>query len=489
MDALRWTLLIVAVLVIGGIYAWGRRGHIHAWWHGQRDDDSFRSDEEGEDVSDELQRLRDLMESEKDERPPRRTHTDRDADQFDYDLGIEVSAPRPVKSSRTGGDGERDVLLEAAAAKAATSKSGPLPPVSSPRVVASATSGKSRPALIEVGVPATKPEAVDFATGSESVSKPRVRPRVDEEQAVTTDVGEPISVEDAPVSYSNDAPLTGEQQIDGHMVDVDMQPEWKPEPAAPPVVMPHQNSLDLGDEQSSAPPPSAPPPNAPPVRRLDTVIVDGEIFDSQRHDQAADAASTGPNSDAESPDQRPASPGLSELGGRLMGWAKGLGEAVQARMPKRPEPPVKSTPELILVLHVMAPRGSHFSGDEVREALKSQKLTLGDNGLYQVLPAHRATTTPVVCVANMLEPGVLTDAELADLQTPGLSLFLRLPGPVEGVEALETLLTTAQAISRHLQGEMRDQARNRLTRQSISHMHEQVLEHARRMQIALSRKR
>ncbi|MCB1735042.1 MAG: hypothetical protein H6981_09050 [Gammaproteobacteria bacterium] len=550
MDALRWTLLIVAILVIGGIYAWGRREQILAWWHGQRDDDSYRVEEEGDDVSDELQRLRDLMESEKDDRPPRRTHTDRDAEQFDYDLGVEVSAPRPVQRAEAAG--ERDVLLEAAAAKAAKSK--PVPPVSQPRVVTGENRVKPRTAKIEIGAPsarfATRPVTdtgpADFATGADSVSKPRVRPRPVEAQsapAITPAITEaleavvpspsapptsnippskdepsdPVEVgQDVPMPM-NAGPLTGSREIDGHVVEttasardaVEVLPSAPvhevPEPqrqAEPPqrepaqaepvpqdvvVQKPLQSRLDLEEVEPT------PPPQARQVRRLDTVIVDGEIFDTKGRKLPKAEPVVSSDTGLESDEPRTPSPGLTELAervtGRVTGWFKGVGVAARERLPKRQEPPVQSTPELILVLHVMAPKGSHFNGDEVRDALLAQKLSLGDNGLYQVLPKHRATTAPVVCVANMLEPGVLTDDELDGLQTPGLSLFLRLPGPVEGVEALETLLTTAQAISRQLDGEMRDQARNRLTRQSITHMHEQVLEHARRMQIALSRKR
>ncbi|MCP5351679.1 MAG: cell division protein ZipA C-terminal FtsZ-binding domain-containing protein [Chromatiales bacterium] len=589
MDALRWTILIVGILVMAGFYAWSKRAQLLAWWHGQRDNDDFRFEEAGDDLSDELRRLRDLMESEQDERPARRGHRDRDIDQLDADYGIEVSAPRvvrrPVEETRQDAeragddDGSRDVLMEAAAAKVSGKHRNADVPVSAPRVSTAPPrplppKAPRKPVMVEVPSPSTEPgrppARPDFSIGADSVSAPRVRKAA---EAKPESVPEPPPVEQTPVmevspviapfgAAAGPAPADpgivdlgvadpgaptvahvddeavqmadpvaeparepepeSEPEADvrsGLMPDLEPNPEREPEPEPvreavlkpesasmpeparvpepqpqpdprPPIVAgssatapsgeaPRQTALDLGDDAPSMSPPAR--------RRLDTVIVDGEVFDTDRGPVAQPSAPEAKH-DAGHFVER-VGPGLTEIGGHVATWFKGLAGKAREHMPRKPEPPVQSTPELILVVHVMAGQGSHFTGDEIRAALRAHKLGLGENGLYEVLPKHRATTAPVVCVANMLEPGVLTDDELVDMQTPGLTLFLRLPGPVEGTEALEVLLTTAQAISRELQGEMRDQARNRLTKQTINHMHEQVLEHARRMQIALSRKR
>ena len=71
---------------------------------------------------------------------------------------------------------------------------------------------------------------------------------------------------------------------------------------------------------------------------------------------------------------------------------------------------------------------------------------------------------------------------MQDLHTPGLSLFLRLPGPGEPGAALEALLDCAHGLAAHLDGEVQDETRSAMTAQTEAHLRERVGEWAVRFE-------
>jgi cell division protein ZipA len=71
--------------------------------------------------------------------------------------------------------------------------------------------------------------------------------------------------------------------------------------------------------------------------------------------------------------------------------------------------------------------------------------------------------------------------------TPGVSLFLRLPGDVEGVRALDDMVGIARLLATELNGELRDETRSALSRQRIEHLRGEVLEFERKLRLLHAR--
>jgi len=144
---------------------------------------------------------------------------------------------------------------------------------------------------------------------------------------------------------------------------------------------------------------------------------------------------------------------------------------------------------LILVLYVVAKPATTFTGQAIREALDSVGLRPGLMAIY-----HRMTTDdgedgyagePIFSVADMLEPGHLQPDTLDDHSTPGLSVFMRLPGgAADGQAAFEDMYQSCRQIAELLQGELRDEQRCVLTRQTVDHLRERVIEWRRQTQLA-----
>ena len=151
------------------------------------------------------------------------------------------------------------------------------------------------------------------------------------------------------------------------------------------------------------------------------------------------------------------------------------------------EPESAPLPELLLTIHVTAPSDARFAGQTIQNALEKAGLRFGVMDIYHRIPHGGTDHDAVFSVADMLEPGTLGAERLQDHQTPGLTLFLRLPGPLDGHTALDEMLSAARALAQRLGGEIRDERRSVLTRQTIEHMRERIVEHRRQRELAQRR--
>ena len=70
---------------------------------------------------------------------------------------------------------------------------------------------------------------------------------------------------------------------------------------------------------------------------------------------------------------------------------------------------------------------------------------------------------------------------MSDFDTSGLVFFLTLPGPEDMMKAFDYMLETAQAVARNLEGDVLDESRCVLTKQTLEHCRQQIRDLERRM--------
>ena len=134
--------------------------------------------------------------------------------------------------------------------------------------------------------------------------------------------------------------------------------------------------------------------------------------------------------------------------------------------------------EELLVLNVLAPRGTRFEGEGIVNALRGQGLRYGDmNIFHRVDPATKAK---LFSVANAVEPGTFDLADLDSLRSPGMSFFLQLPGPDDAIGAFEDMLEAARNVMMALGGELRDENMSVLSGQTVEHMRQRISDYSRR---------
>lgn len=130
---------------------------------------------------------------------------------------------------------------------------------------------------------------------------------------------------------------------------------------------------------------------------------------------------------------------------------------------------------MTVVLTVMAPRGQPFGGARIQAVAEELDLRLNADGVFERFPERETTSkTPIFGMAHLRKPGAFDPWTLHDLTTPGLLLFMNLPGPFEGTEALDLLVISADHLARNLGGTICDERHQRLTNPMLARLHEQV---------------
>ena len=144
-------------------------------------------------------------------------------------------------------------------------------------------------------------------------------------------------------------------------------------------------------------------------------------------------------------------------------------------------------PGMILQIHVVASKGS-FSGEQILQGARDVELEHGDMNIFHRYDSSGPRSRVVFSMASMLEPGIFPLDQMGEFSTPGLVLFGQLPGPKDGLAAFSDMLFTAERLAALLEGELQDETHSVLSKQTIEHIRERILEHRRQVQLALSKR-
>ena len=147
----------------------------------------------------------------------------------------------------------------------------------------------------------------------------------------------------------------------------------------------------------------------------------------------------------------------------------------------RREPAIPAPPKMTVALTVIAPRGQSFKGAAIQTAAHELGFQFSALGLFDYGPED--DSDPVFSMAHLRKPGSFELKTLDDLVTPGLLLFMNLPGSLEEMQALEQLVVTADQLAQKLGGMICDERRNRLTNQGLMHLRGEVAEFQRQRRI------
>lgn len=138
--------------------------------------------------------------------------------------------------------------------------------------------------------------------------------------------------------------------------------------------------------------------------------------------------------------------------------------------------------EKLVVLYLVAHPNQVFTASLISESLRELALQYGEMHIYHRYP-DTGGDAPVFGVANLVEPGTLDPATLEQNGTPGLALFLQLPGPMPPLAAFDLFSGTAQQLASRLNGELRDKTRTAVSRQMLEHLRDEIQDYARRLHL------
>lgn len=130
--------------------------------------------------------------------------------------------------------------------------------------------------------------------------------------------------------------------------------------------------------------------------------------------------------------------------------------------------------EKLVMLYLAAKSGHSISGAELVLATEKVGLVYGHNNIYHRLAEGAHANEPIFSMANVIQPGYFDLDQIDTLQTPGVSFFMTLPGPVTAIQAWDSMLPIAERMAQLLDAVLLDSDRNALGRQRILHIKEDL---------------
>lgn len=130
--------------------------------------------------------------------------------------------------------------------------------------------------------------------------------------------------------------------------------------------------------------------------------------------------------------------------------------------------------ERIISLYVVAQDGYTLHGPELVVAAEKAGLVHGDLGIFHRMVDSKPELGPIFSMANMVRPGVFDLSQMDQFSTPGVVLFLTLPGPLSALDAWDTMLPAAQRFSDLLGAQLLDDQRTPLGRQRIAALRDEL---------------
>ena len=135
----------------------------------------------------------------------------------------------------------------------------------------------------------------------------------------------------------------------------------------------------------------------------------------------------------------------------------------------------ESVDQKIVTLRLVAHNRGSFKGDELVLSMRGIGLRRGKFGIFHRFDGDDESPA-IFSAASLVEPGHFDIENLKEQTFPGISLFLILPGPVEGVEAFDLMIAAARTLAQSLDGELLDESGSTLSIQRERYMREEIVQ-------------
>lgn len=176
----------------------------------------------------------------------------------------------------------------------------------------------------------------------------------------------------------------------------------------------------------------------------------------------------------ESPDSPRVAPTLSSDAADSAGSASGTSAIDEGDDPVDKQQ--AAFPQKIVTLRLIARDGAAFRGDELILSLRGIGLRHGKFGIFHRFDGANEDRT-VFSAASLVEPGSFDLANIKEQEIPGISLFLVLPGPLDGVAAFDSMVEAARALALGLNAELLDESGSTLSIQRERYIREEIIQY------------
>ena len=138
-------------------------------------------------------------------------------------------------------------------------------------------------------------------------------------------------------------------------------------------------------------------------------------------------------------------------------------------------PSFSPQPRQVVAIRLMSKDKHGFEAEQLILLFRELGLRHGQFGIFHRLD-KAGGSAPIFSVASLVEPGSFDLTKIKTEKYPGISIFLTLPGPCNGVSAFDDMLSTARELVQRLDGDLLDEQGGTLSIQRERYMREEVIQ-------------
>lgn len=145
--------------------------------------------------------------------------------------------------------------------------------------------------------------------------------------------------------------------------------------------------------------------------------------------------------------------------------------------------PTQSGPQKIVTLRIVAGDKQPFAGDELVLSLRGIGMRHGRFGIFHRYDGNDENRV-VFSAASLVEPGSFDLENIKEQKIPGISLFMVLPGPIDGAEAFDLMMAASRTLTQSLHAELLDESGSTLSIQRERYLREEIIQFQTRNLVA-----
>jgi cell division protein ZipA len=132
-------------------------------------------------------------------------------------------------------------------------------------------------------------------------------------------------------------------------------------------------------------------------------------------------------------------------------------------------------PEKLIIMNILGKSGL-INGQHLVETLVTCGLQFGEMDIFHYNQEEGAK--PIFSLVNAVEPGTFNLNTMDELQTPGVSVFIKLHDLEDPVSGFTQMIHVVKTLAEELDAEIKDATHNSVTQQTLDHEMQLVREYA-----------